>query len=398
MSAAPLAQVVDSFAASHLTVRVVRGLMSVLPFAPAWTHPGTLEEQAGGPREAELAEAWASREGAVRALQVFDLIDKADTGIAVFSGVRGAVKAVRGEDGAWEVDPQQGADAALKALGVAWAAYALFNGDVARINQSKAGRALLAWFAAADLVLPFADNAAEGGVALFTGTLDKYTPAAAEKLAALGGPSVSDATGALAQIRDQVGTFAAQATLAAGPVSEWAKSSLPGALGLADKATGALATVLDTLAAYRYLGSALVAELAVAEAKVQAAAERAAAAEAAEQARVEAERKAEADRLAAEAEAKASAERAAAEAKAKAEKEAAEAEAKRAASAVREDYSLDKAEAAASLQTTGIKVTRGAEIEAAAGKPVAKAGCLGCGSVFLLAGLFGAAAGAAMWV
>lgn len=386
MSSDSLASRVDAFSASDLTVRVTSGLFSILPFAPAWKHPGTLSEQAGGERELQLAEEWATRDGAQRALQVFDLLDKADSGIAVFSGIRGAVKAVRGQDGAWEVDPQQGVDAALKALGTAWAAYALFEGDVGKMSQTKAGRGILAWFAAADLVLPFADNAAEGGVALFTGTLDKYTPAAAEKLAALGGPSVGDATGALAKIRDQVGTLAAQAVVVAGPVSDWAKSSLPGVLGIADKASGAVATVLDTFATYRYLGTALVAELAVAHAKPIAEAERVAAAAKAEAERIAAEAAAKAEREAAEAA------RVAAEAAKKAAAEAA-----LAASAVREDYTLEKPEAAASLATTGIKVTRGADIEAASNQPVAKSGCFGCGSVFLVGSIVSAAGAWVSW-
>lgn len=385
MSTDTLALRVDSFAATDLTVRVASGLFSILPFAPAWTHPGTLAVQAGGDREVKHAEDWAKRDGPQRALMVFDLLDKADTGIAVFSGIRGAVKAARGEDGAWEVDPQQGVDAALKALGMAWAAHSVFDGDVARLPQTKSGRALLAWFAAADLVLPFADNAAEGGVALFTGVLDKYTPAAAEKLAALGGPSTSDAVGALAMIREQVGTLAAQAVVVAGPVSEWAKSSLPGVLGIADKATGAVATVLDTLAAYRYLGTALVAELAVAHAKPIAEQERVEAAQEAERTRVESEQRAQVERAEAEA------------ARVQAEvRRLAEVEATKAASAVREDYSLEKPEAAASLATTAIKVTRGAEVEASAGKPLAKSGCFGCGSLFFLVSIVGV--GTSAWL
>ena len=356
-----LSPVVDAFAASDLCVRIPGGLFSVLPFAPAWTHPGTLAAQAGSARVAELAELAAKGDGPQRALQVFDLLDKADTGIAVFSGLRGAVKAYRGESGAWEVDPQQATDAALKALGVAWASYALFGGQVSRLNDYKAGRALLAWYVAADLVLPFADNAAEGGVAMFTGLLDRYTPAATEKLSALAGPEAQQAAGALASMKDTIGGLAAQATVAAGPMSEWAKAKLPGVIGGADAVTGAVATALDTLAVYRYLGSALVAEVLVAEAKAAAEAEATAAVEAAEAARVAAEATAQA-----QAEARRAAEAAAREA-----------------SAQREDYSLAAAEPAANLASAPIKVTRSAEVEASDEKLPAKKGCLGCAGLLL---------------
>ncbi|MBM4366993.1 MAG: hypothetical protein FJ102_12340 [Deltaproteobacteria bacterium] len=367
-----LAAVVDSFSASDLSVRVPSGLFSVLPFAPAWTHPGTLLDQAGSARAAELAAEVARGDGAQRALQVFDLLDKADAGIAIFSGLRGAVKAYKGEDGAWEVDPQQATDAAVKALGVAWAAYALFDGQVSRLTEYKSGRALLAWYVSADLVLPFADNAAEGGVAMFTGIIDRYTPAASEKLAAMAGPDAAKAAGALAAMKDTVGGLAAQATVAAGPMSEWARNKLPGVIGTADTVTGAIATALDTLAAYRYLGTALVAEVCVAEGKARAESEARAAAEAAEAAR----QAAEAARVAAEAARRA------------------EEEAQRKASAQREDYSLDASQPAASLASAPIKTTRNAEVEARAEAPVAKSGCFGCGGLLLL-GLAAAASGAA---
>ncbi len=374
-----LAPVVDSFSASDLSVRVPSGLFSVLPFAPAWTHPGTLAEQAGSPRAATLAAEAATAAGPQRALQIFDLLDKADTGIAIFSGLRGAVKAYKGEDGAWEVDPQQATDAAVKALGVAWAAYALFDGQVSRLSEFKSGRALLAWYVSADLVLPFADNAAEGGVAMFTGIIDKYTPAANEKLAALAGPEAAKAAGALAAMKDTIGGLAAQATVVAGPMSEWAKNKLPGVIGTADTVTGAIATALDTLAVYRYLGTALVAEVCVAEGKSRAEMEVRAAAEAAEVAR-----------LAAEAETLRKAE----EAKKAEEARKAEEASRHRASAQREDYTLEAAQPAASLSSAPIKTTRNAEVEARADAPVAKSGCFGCGGLLLL-GLAAAASGAA---
>ena len=66
---------------------------------------------------------------------------------------------------------------------------------------------------------------------------------------------------ALRGVGREIGGLAAQATVAAGPMSEWAKAKLPGVIGGADAVTGAVATALDTLAVYRYLGSALVAEV-----------------------------------------------------------------------------------------------------------------------------------------
>ncbi len=361
-----LTMAVAEFSPGDLCVRIPSGLFSVLPFAPAWAHPGTLLEQAGSPRAAELAEDAAKREGATRALQVFSLLDKADAGIAIFSGLRGAMKAYKKEDGAWEVDPQQGVDAALKALGIAWAAWALYEGDAAKLNASKAGRALLAWYVAADLVLPFADNVAEGGVGLVTGVIDRYTPDAAARLASMGGPDVAASTTALASILGTVKGLAAQGVQAAGPLNDWAKEKLPGVLGGADMISGAAATAADALSVYRYFGTALVAEVCVAEGIAKAA--------------EEAATKAVNDRAAA-----------AAQAAALVQEESArrEAEAKhREASSQREDYSLAAAEPASSLQNAPIKYTR--QSDEKAGTP-AKTGCFGCASALLAVVALGAA-------
>ncbi|GDX81107.1 hypothetical protein LBMAG42_29180 [Deltaproteobacteria bacterium] len=363
---AVLTTAIAEFSAGDLCVRIPSGLFSVLPFAPAWTHPGSLLEQAGSARAAELAEEAAKREGATRALQVFGLLDKADAGIAIFSGLRGAVKAYRKEDGAWEVDPQQGVDAALKVLGIAWAAWSLYEGDAAKLASSKAGRAILAWYVAADLVLPFADNVAEGGVGLVTGVIDRYTPDAAAQLAAMGGPDAAASTTALAAILGTVKGLAAQGVQAAGPLNGWAKEKLPGVLGGADAISGAAATAADALSVYRYFGTALVAEVCVAEGVAKAAAEQAA--------------KAEHDRAAAAAQA---------EALVREETSRREAEAKnREASAQREDYSLAAAEPASSLQNAPIKYTR--QSDEKAGLP-AKSGCFGCAGVMLAIFVLGAA-------
>jgi hypothetical protein len=387
-----LAEELDAAAESTVTANVVTGLLSVLPFAPAWSPPAGLAAAAArlDPELAERvirrAETIAREDGPQRALAAFAFLDKGDAGIAVFSGLRGAVKAYKGDGDALETDPQQAADAGLKALGVAWAAWRLFDGSpddrAKKLLSTEAGRALLTWFVAADVVLPFADNVADGGAALFGRLVEQY--ASPDRLAMVAGPEAAEATGMLKQLTGTMTATVTQAAAFARPLSEWAGEQLPGMLSTADKVAGVAATGADALAAYRLLGSALVAEVCLARALDDVRAQVAAEHEAAEQHR----RELEAETLNARLAAVAAAEEARKDEEARLEAERAEAEARMAASAQREQYTLDAPEPAASLSQSPIKVTKsGGET-----LPVKPAGCFGCASVGLAVVLVASAA------
>lgn len=406
---------------TDVTSRVISGLLGVLPFAPSWSPPGSLVAAAAkldaalAERVAARAEVLANEPGAVAARKAFDFLDKGDAGIAVFSGVRGAVKAVRGQEGALELDPQQAADAGIKAIGMAWATWSLFPGTVQEraegLLRTDTGRALLTWYVAADLVLPFADNVAAGGIDLFTDVVDRYAGPGAERLAAVAGPDAAQAAGVLAQLSGALRGAAGQAAGFAQPLAQWAEQSMPGILGTADKVSGVAATGADVLPAYRCLGAALIAEVllarALADVRVQVEAEERAAEEARRKAEEEARRLAEEARRKAEAaeararaeaeaeaaRARAEAEAAAAKARAEAEAKAAEESARREASKQREDYTLDEAVEAATLKAAPIKLTRSADLEKVADAPVEKKGCFGCGAGLIL---FVVSAGAAI--
>jgi hypothetical protein len=441
-----LSDALGAHASTDITVRVVNGFFHILPFAPAWRYPGSLADAAAAldpalaDRIAARAEEIARQPGPQGALAAFDFLDKGDAGIALFSGLRGAVKVARGEGAAaaLETDPQQAADAGLKAAGISYAAWKLFDGSLdekARaLLATEAGRAVLTWYVAADMVLPFADNLAAGGTELITELIDNQAAANVERLAMVAGPELSGAAGMLQQLGGTLKNVAGQAATFAAPLSAYAKDSLPGILGAADRVTGVAATGADALSAYRCLGAVLVAEVCLAKALADVRAQVALEVEAAEAARREAEAEAENARIEAEAERKRQeavaeaarqaadreriarekreeaareaaraaeqAEREAARAAEQAEREAARAaeQAALAASKQREDYSLGDAESAASLKHAPIKVTRTAEMEATSGAAPAKGGCMGCGAgIVVFAVLSTAAATWHLW-
>lgn len=371
-----------AFSAGDASVRAVSGLLGILPFAASWSPVLSLDDAAAaidptlGPRIATRAEALAQAEGPQAALAAFAFLDKGDTGIALFSGLRGAYKGVKGEAGALEMDPQQAADAGLKAIGIAWAGWKLFPGGATEragaLAGTAAGRALLTWYVAADLVLPFADNLASGGADALTRLIDEQAAANAERLAAVAGPEAIEATGVLRGLLAGIRSGLGQAATYATPLSQWVQSHLPGALAKADALTGVVATAVDTLACYRLVGASLVAEVCLAQAAQEVRAEVAAeaAAEAARKAAEEAARVAEAQRR------------------------VAEEQARRAAGRQKEDYTLDEAVDAASLKNAPIRVTRGADVAPSEAAPPARAGCMGCGGLLLVGLLLGAVAAA----
>lgn len=362
-----LAEAVDGFGPDDTTVKLVRGLLSVLPFLPDWTHPGTLDQMCGSPAVRKVVDRLAAEPGPQSVLGTFDLLDKADRGIALFSGIKGAVDVAKGTGGSLELDPQQAADAGVKAVGLAWVTWKLYGGDPRRLAATPAGQALLAWYAAADIVLPFADNLASGGLDLVSTVIDRYATENVDKLAAITGDESAQALTVLARLKDSLGGLVGQAAAFAQPMSRWLEARLPGFLGAADKVTGVVATGADAFNAYRYLGALVVAQELVARAKVEVA-------------------EAESARAAAEARARAEAE----------EKARKEAEERRARSVVKDDYALDNQTAAASAANAPIKYTRsGGDLAPSSGGPPAKAGCMGCGAGLILLAVFGSAAGVA---
>jgi hypothetical protein len=220
----------------------------------------------------------------------------------------------------------------------------------------------LAWYVAADLVLPFTDNLAAGGTSALTSMLSSTAAANAQRLAAVAGGDAPEAIGMLNSLLSTFEAGIGQAASYAQPLTAYVQAQAPGILGTADKVTGVVATGVDVLASYRLIGGSLVAEVCLTEAAT------------AVKALAEAE-EVEAKRVAAEREA---------QERAEAEAERAAAEARLAASAAQKDYSLDTAVAADSIKNSGIKYTRSAEIEAQAAAPPARAGCFGCGSAVIL--------------
>lgn len=362
-----LSETLAEFSETDYAVRTVKGLLSVMPFVPDWRHPASLAhavsafapalDAATAARVAARADELSLEPGPQAALKAFEMMDKGDKGIALLSGLKAGYQGLRGQSGALEMDPQQAADAGLKALGLAWATAKLYEGGipdkVKSLIASDTGRSLLVWYVAVDVVLPFADNLASGSLNVMDTIIDQQAAANAERLAAMAGGDVTEAQGMLAGMAGTLRNILGQAASFAKPLSDWCQEKLPGVLGSADKITGVIATALDALASYRYLGAVLTAEVLIARASADV--QKQLAAERAEKLRQEElARRAEEERIAK--------------------------------SKVQNTYDLNASTSAASNQ---IKTTRSAPDQ-----PPAKSGCMGCMGL-LIAGVLLLSAGTA---
>ena len=262
-----------------ITVRLVRTVCNVVPFAPAlpdWYSlvDGLRHLDEGAKRPVlERAAAIGRSADAQRALWMVQALDAADGGLGVFSGVRSAVALYQAESGAQrldalETDTQQAIDAVVKCLVIGFLVHRLFEGSVAEkvgeFRQTETGQALLFYLAAVEVGLPFADDAAKGGGALLTELLDRFGEDQVTKLAAVASPE--EASGALATVRAMVEPLQALVATAAAHLSSIADASrgvLGSAIEVGDKVAGVAATGADLLPVYRFLGTRLVAEVAL---------------------------------------------------------------------------------------------------------------------------------------
>jgi len=274
MSAKNVDAMLADFHETNATVRLVWGIFEAIPGAPSVSfYQSVLEAQRLvvpelPPEGLAMAVAYANSAESAAALKVADMIDTGDVGISVYTGVRSALTFFFGDRSkAMETDPQQGADAALKALAIAYMAHTLFPGSVSeKVRQLRAvpaGEALLTYFAAVELALPFADDALLTSGSIITGLLQKYGGSLGKLDMAAGAGASAAAQGMLgglaAPLDGIVRSVAQQTTQIAGAAQKF----LPSAIATAGTIAGAAATAADALPVYRYLTARLVAEAAL---------------------------------------------------------------------------------------------------------------------------------------
>ena len=268
-----LEDVLGPFRAESLTTRLCATLFQNLPGAPPFAFyndlRGALVRVHGEAAEGFSARATAlvGGEPARRALAVADALDTADAGLAVAAGIGNLFSLFGGgaKKRLFESDSQQAIDAGLKLLALAYMTHQLLPGTpqekLAALTSIPAGREALLYSALAEVALPFADNLVAGGTSLVSQIVRGASGAGAERLGGFVG------AGGLADARSMLGAMSGtlESTLRSvggqiGPATSRLRGFVPMAIGAADSMAGVVASGLDAMPVWRFLGGRLAAE------------------------------------------------------------------------------------------------------------------------------------------
>lgn len=172
---------------------------------------------------------------------------------------------------ALETDTQQRNDAIIKSLAIAYMAYRASSGSLSararRFVSLPSGQALLVYFGAVEVGLPFADNALLAGGDMMRGLLGDGVEGQLSRLAGLaGGRSLGETAGMLQQLTGWMQTAIDTTAPYIDTIAEGARAYLPLGASAADKVAGLAANAADVMPCYRLLGARLAAEVAVARA------------------------------------------------------------------------------------------------------------------------------------
>lgn len=271
------------FEENDITVKLCRNLFSALPFAPDFRYYFNLQgaterlvfDKNDQARIYEQARRIAREDDAVvSVLKVGSAIDTADSGLGIITGVRNVYSHMKDENRTrtFEADPQQAADAALKALGLAYMVSKLYDGGITeKVGQffdSKAGQEIALYFAAAEIALPFTDNLLEGSGSLIKKLMEKQHDQSESKFSSfLGSGPLANAKPVLDAMTDRMDDFLGQVKMYTDPLMKKAQQFAPSVMNAADSVTGGLATATDFLPAWKFLTARLAAEACVGKAK-----------------------------------------------------------------------------------------------------------------------------------
>ena len=271
----PVDAALAEFKPDDYSVRLCGALFGVVPFAgpvlPYTTVEGAIQAlyPQASPQVIQRAHELAQGEAIQGALKAVDMIDKADAGIAMYSGVKGAFNLLFGDRGqALETDTQQGVDAVLKLLGIGYIIAKMYPGSIQERVQTfyttPAGKHLIVYYALIEVALPFLDNALTASGNFIGSLMSKYGGEATGKLsAAVGSQGAAEAQGVIQTMLSWIEGALTSILPYARTAAEKARQYIPGALSMMDKAASVVATGADALPVYRYLGARLAAESAV---------------------------------------------------------------------------------------------------------------------------------------
>jgi hypothetical protein len=199
---------------------------------------------------------------------VVDKLDIEDATLASYTGASNILSwftGGRSERHTFEAERPQAIDAVLKILGVSYITNKLFEGSVkekiSRLIALPAGREMVLYLCTAEIALPFFSDVVAGGWDFASRHLQG---AMAEGESKFGQVMGEKATGDLKETVEGMNGLLGQTMTDVkehlGPLVSKLDSAMPKIFNFTGSATGVMATALDALPVWRFLGGRLAAE------------------------------------------------------------------------------------------------------------------------------------------
>ncbi len=271
-------EILSKFNESDYTVKlcniIFKAIPGLQPFQFYNTIEGATERIAGGDASVlAKAKEIATTSDIKTAVWVTDAVDKADMGISVLTGVKNLMSIFGKNKGqsTIEADPQQAIDAAMKAAALSYIIYKIMPGaigeKITHFRELPAGNELAAYYAMAEVALPFTDNLISGGAALISRLFSQHSGDMNTKFSSIvGGEGMKQAGQVLEKFQGPLAEYVDMAKDNTGTVMAKVRDFLPSAAtigNVADSATGVAAMGMDVMPVWSFLGSRLVAEACV---------------------------------------------------------------------------------------------------------------------------------------
>lgn len=263
---------IREFSADDTTVKLVDAVMRIVPMSPDYRHAATLKMLAQqcrvdpSPANMNKIRALGAEDRVTDALWMASALDTGDKAYGAYTGARQALKLFfGGRRRNVDFDDAQRNDAVMKALGLAYIVHKAVPGGVSdkasAFASYESGQMLIAWYAAMEITLPFADNLATSGPGFLDDLLANKLTQQLSRLASLPGAGAIDGVAdTLKALTVHLKNGINRAQDKAPRIADMAHRTLPRIARGTDVATGVAASAVDMLPAYRLLGGRFIAE------------------------------------------------------------------------------------------------------------------------------------------
>lgn len=270
----PIEEVLSEFKETDATVRLAKFLFDNLPFTPDFLYYMDFRRALQRYTQENPAELYKKiiqiakfNDNVHKILKTSKAIDKIDGGLGIFTSLKNGYEVItkKPKERTFEADPQQAIDAGIKAIALGYIISLTSKDDPLKtFLELKAGQELLYYFIVIELALPFTDNLIEsGGKFLYKILQEKESEISNRFVSFTDQTSYQEAKTILQKISDKLDQIALLVSQHIKPIEESLKNKLPSILNIADSTSGGVATILDMLPIWKFLGARVAAELCI---------------------------------------------------------------------------------------------------------------------------------------